>query len=159
MARLARGIRDRMRRTPPQPPQHVDSNIDEVVDSVARRYFANKREIEAIARDYVVQVVFVWQPIPFYKYDQRYHLFSREAGVNRYASVGYERVRQIVEAEDEGPDFLWCADIQERITEPLYVDYIHYTAAMSRRLAEYIGGLLTQRKLLPSEAATRSKRE
>ncbi len=159
MARLARGIRDRMRRTPLQPPQHVDSNIDEVADSVARRYFANKREIEAIARDYAVQVVFVWQPIPFYKYDQRYHLFSREAGVNRYASAGYERVRQIVEAEDEGPDFLWCADIQERITEPLYVDYIHFTAAMSRRLAEYIGGLLTQRKLLPSEAATRSKRE
>jgi hypothetical protein len=46
-----------------------------------------------------------------------------------------------------------------RVTEPLYVDNIHYTAAMSRRLAEYIGGLLTQRKLLQSEAATRSKRE
>jgi len=66
MARFARGLRDRMRRTPPQPPQHVDSDFHEVLDSVSRRYFANKREIEAIARDYGVQLAFVWQPIAFY---------------------------------------------------------------------------------------------
>ena len=44
---------------------------------------------------------------------------------------------------------LWCADFQETLTEPLYVDAVHYTERMSERLARHIAQLLAERKLLP----------
>src|SRR6266540_6365251 len=38
--------------------------------------------------------------------------------------------------------------LQQGLSEPLYVDQVHYTAAMSKRLGEEIGGAL-QRAILP----------
>jgi lysophospholipase L1-like esterase len=120
-----------------------------LLDAVIGRYLANKRQIEAVAHEFGVQPVFVWQPIPFYKYDNRYHLFSpKDPGINRDARNGYERLAAILKDEAAGADFVWSADIQERLREPLYVDSIHYTAAMSDRLARHIVGVLAERGLL-----------
>jgi hypothetical protein len=154
MTRLARVVRERLSR----PRQWGDTEHKDLIDSVVRRYIANRKEIQATARDFGVQSVFVWQPISYYKYDRRYHLDpSRDPLRNRYAEAGYERMRQIVGSVDQGPNFLWCADIQEGLTEPLYVDDVHYTAAMSHRLAEHIAGLLAERDLLPTATVTRGK--
>jgi lysophospholipase L1-like esterase len=121
----------------------------DVVEAVIARYLANKRQIEAVAHEFGVQSLFVWQPIPFYKYDNTYHLFSpKDPGINRNAKTGYERMAATLQREAAGANFVWSADIQERLKEPLYVDSIHYTAAMSDRFARHIVGLLAERGLL-----------
>jgi hypothetical protein len=40
---------------------------------------------------------------------------------------GYPLMRETVERKPLR-NFIWCADIQEGIEEPLYVDKMHYTA-------------------------------
>jgi len=37
-----------------------------------------------------------------------------------------------------GKNFSWCADIQEDLKQPLYVDSVHYSSYMSKLLAENI---------------------
>jgi lysophospholipase L1-like esterase len=116
------------------------------------RYLANRRAIAAVAAAWGVRPLFVWQPVPVYKYDLTSHLFgSYDFGLNHYSAFGYARMAERLRAEPPDPSFLWAADMQEGLHEPLYVDQVHYTAAMAKRLAEEIG-----RALLLAEAnATR----
>jgi hypothetical protein len=46
-----------------------------------------------------------------------------------------------------GDEFLWLADMQEDLAEPLYVDQVHYTGAMNRRIAEAMVAHITTRNL------------
>jgi len=46
------------------------------------------------------------------------------------------------------PRFIWAADIQQELKEPLYVDAFHYTAPMSRRLAQFLNDEIGRRQLL-----------
>ncbi len=125
----------------------------DVIARVIERYFGNKELIEAIARSHDVAVAFVWQPIPLYKYDLSYHLFANaDFGSNLFARYGYAEAAQRIEAEPPGTDFIWCADMQAGLREPLYVDKVHYTARMSRLLASTIGDELLDRGLLSSHA-------
>ncbi len=102
-----------------------------------------------VAAAWGVKPLFVWQPVPTYKYDLDYHPFgSFDFGLNHYSAFGYARMAERLPAPARGPDFLWAADMQEGVREPLYVDEIHYTAAMSRRVAEEIGTALVQRGLV-----------
>ncbi len=126
----------------------------EVIARVIERYFENKALIEAVASSRDVAVAFVWQPIPLYKYDLSYHLFANaDFGSNFFARYGYADVATRVAEEPPGDDFLWCADMQENLKEPLYVDKVHYTARMSRMLASTIGDGLIARGLVPAATA------
>lgn len=128
------------------------SNLEEayndpiLIDRVISRYLKNKNLIEAIAKGYNIKPIFVWQPIPLYKYDLKYHLFA-EGGFDRhtYSKYGYPQMAKLNEGGSLGNDFLWCADIQEWIEEPLYLDKVHYTAEMSQKLAKKITELLTEK--------------
>jgi len=120
-----------------------------LLDGRIERYLANRRLIQAIAAAYGVRPLFVWQPVPTYRYDTRYHLFGDfDLGANNYSRFGYPRMAARVLREAPGADFLWAADLQVGLREPLYVDQIHYTAAMSRRLGEAIAHALLDRGLL-----------
>lgn len=121
------------------------------------RYLVNRRLLKGAAADRGVRPLFVWQPIPTYKYDLRHHLFGTyDFGLNFYSGFGYRRLAP--RQEFLGPDALWAADIQEGVREPLYVDDIHYTAAMARRLGEIIGKALLERGILAEgPAASESK--
>jgi hypothetical protein len=120
-----------------------------MVDAVCRRYLKNKELTERVAQAYQVQACFVWQPVPSYNYDIKYHLFARE-GLGRHwrSKVGYERMAEWVRTEPAGPTFLWCADMQETRSEPLYVDIVHYSARMTELLATEITRQLLERHLL-----------
>jgi hypothetical protein len=123
----------------------------EVIARVIERYFQNKRLIEAVAGSRGMGTVFVWQPIPLYKYDLTYHLFARsDFGSNFFARYGYAEVARRVAQDPPDASFLWCADIQESLKEPLYVDKVHYTARMSRLLAGTIADQLLVRGLVPA---------
>lgn len=128
----------------PTRPTHVqDSRDDEgLVDAAANRYLDNIRQIAAVAREAGVDSVFVLQPIPYYRYDTSKHPFFEPGGVNRRAASGYGRLRELTRQEQPLPAFHWAADMQAGLHEALYVDSVHYTAAMAHRLAEWIADRL-----------------
>lgn len=114
---------------------------------VIDRYRANQRMIRALAREFGVKVVFVWQPVPTYRYDRSQQLFGFEPNVERVGR-GYPRFAKEVAATGPDPDLLWLADMQQDIHEPLYVDHVHYTAGFARTIADEIVTGIRERGLL-----------
>jgi hypothetical protein len=112
---------------------------DQVFNDLLHRLRTNRQVIEAIARQYGVRPVFVWQPIPTFKYDLPSHFaydFYRGRPFPSY-QVGhnYERLERFRPEFEKTRNFLWLADIQQGRKENLYVDEIHYTSAFSREIA------------------------
>ncbi len=125
----------------------------ELTRNLIDRYLRSKKAIEAIAVAHGISAVFVWQPVPVYGYDLKYHLLWRggQDGEQRIrAYFAYPQMAALVKQKLLGRDFLWCADVQYGVAEPLYVDAIHYSAELSRRLAACIGKLTVERKLVPA---------
>jgi hypothetical protein len=133
-------------------PQHYDDRP--LLDAVIDRYLRNKKIIEAVSAVFAVEPVFVWQPVPTYGYDFRNYPFS-EGGFGRhtYSRYGYQLMAKRFDVspnngEAFGNNFLWCADIQEGIEAPLYVDKVHYSPMFSRLLAERITVLMVEKGLI-----------
>jgi hypothetical protein len=123
-----------------------------LAENVAR-YLGNRRLVATLARAQQVPVLFVWQPIPLYDYDLDAHPFGRfDFDHNNYARFGYP---MMAEQRPPDADFFWAADLQKDLHEPLYVDQVHYTAAMNRRVAEAIGRALNERGVLKTALARR----
>lgn len=126
---------------------------DTVLDasSVIERYIASKQIVEAVASTHEVKTLFVWQPVPTYNYDLQHHLFMTDRGWRSNSGDrtrdGYREFASRI-AQDPQPGLLWLADLQQELREPLYVDQVHYTGAMSRRIAEAIAERITSGQLL-----------
>jgi len=131
------------------------------LESVADRWLANKRMIEIMAAGFGVRPIFVWQPVPVYKYDLSYHFLSHATFVRKrgpgmdpkallqnlwiHGKLGPKRVDDLADGyalmEDLrargklGSNLLWLADMQQDKRENLYVDAVHYTAAFSKEIA------------------------
>jgi hypothetical protein len=106
----------------------------------------NRRLITAVASFWHVRPLFVWQPVPTYHYDLRYHLFGDlDFGVNNCSAFGYARMADRLRHAPPASDFLWAADVQEGVRQPLYVDQVHYTAALSAVIGRVIGQALLER--------------
>lgn len=122
----------------------------DVVTHVIDRYLANTRLIEAVAQGYGVDVAFVWQPIPLYKYHlEKEQMAKFEYGTNLFARYGYRVIHKRLADYHPDRNFIWCADIQEDHHEPLYVDRVHYTARMTHLLANAIADAIVERGLVP----------
>jgi len=122
---------------------------DEVLNRVMDRYFHNLRQVEAISRAYGIIPVFVWQPIPTYRYDTRYHLFKPDRlDCHINSKVGYPMMAAHLAKIPFNPGFIWAADIQQELQKPVYIDAFHYTAPMSRRLAQFLNDEIGRRQLL-----------
>ena len=111
-----------------------------ILESVINRYLSFKKQAEGVASSFGIAPVFVWQPIPTYKYDATHHLFFPDRlGCHIHSKYGYpvmaDKVRKM---GGLGSNFIWLADMQEPFKEPLYIDAFHYTAPMSRRIAKRI---------------------
>lgn len=130
-----------------EPPS--DKPIDDaMLRRVIARYIDNMRQVKAVSEAYGITPVFVWQPIPTYKYDVGHHLFyPNQLGCHINSKVGYSIMASFADKTPLGNSFIWAADIQETLAEPLYVDAFHYTAPMSRRIAEFINATVRERGL------------
>jgi len=118
-----------------------------VLNTVAERWLANKKMIESLGAAYGVRTIFVWQPIPMYKYDLRYHFFLHsDKGFGGFvrAKYGYAVMDGLREQGRLGPDVLWLADMQQEKRENLYVDSVHYSAAFSQEIAGRIFDYMQQ---------------
>lgn len=121
-----------------------------VIPEVISRYKTNKDIIEAICGKFGIKTMFVWQPVAVYKYDQRYNLFNKfdYIGFLPYIKLGYEAIAKEYHVGAFGANFLWLADMQENLKEPLYADALHYSAKMSKLIADHISTALVERNLL-----------
>ena len=53
------------------------------LETVLDRYINNIRQVEAVGKQFGIQSYFIWQPIPTYAYDPKYHMFSQTINVTR----------------------------------------------------------------------------
>lgn len=160
--RAARSVRNRVRSTAQAPSDMQDKRAqdlnrlaqtgDEIDRQRVERYVRNKRLTEALCRGCNITPLFVWQPCPFYKYDHQYHLFFAEPynqTRHKYAVAYSVLAKRTQENPSEyATTFLWLADVQEGIREPLYVDLWHYSAKFSEQIAVAIAQELWKRNLL-----------
>jgi hypothetical protein len=133
---------DQNRWTNPQPQRPIRDTDPGLLESIADRWLANKKMIEAIAKDFGVQTIFVWQPVPAYKYDTRYDPFFHSYPVYTRCRHGYALMDRLRAEGKLGADVLWLADLQQDKQENLYVDTAHYNAAFSKEIATQICGFL-----------------
>lgn len=154
MARLANDLRGRLsaaQEAASNPPPDLD---DEAVNqAVIDRWFANKAMIEAVARAYGVEVLFVWQPVPTYHYDLAYHpMVDRNPAsfaLHARSAYGYPLMRDVLsEGGARTENILDLSDIQADRQERLYVDVVHYSPAFSEEIAGHIGEALLDGALL-----------
>lgn len=123
-------------------------NDEKLIKKAIGRYLSNKRIVETLANAYNVKVLFVWQPVPTYKYDLKYHIFSG-MGFGRflYSKYGYVYMADFVKKNNLGKNFLWLADIQENVKKSLYVDIDHYSGEFSRNVAKEIYNFIVNNPL------------
>jgi lysophospholipase L1-like esterase len=132
---------------PPGDATHEGTD-QETALTICRRYLRNRDLIAAMARAYGVKTVFVWQPVPTYKYDLKYHPFRADlAGVHDFSHMGYETMAQLRQTSPPPTNELWLADMQETAHELLYVDAVHYSPKMCERIASEIERFLRERSL------------
>lgn len=162
IARLARSIRYRT-----QPPVRPDpGSLPTLASQVIETYRQNKKMVEALCAAHGIAPVFVWQPIPRYKYDLKYFPWyaTLPNHTHEVHAVGYVQMQALFDRDMLGTNFLWCADLQANERECLYLDIHHYTAKFSEKFADAIGRMSFEKGLLkrgPSSrqpAATRSSR-
>jgi hypothetical protein len=118
-------------------------------DLVIERYLRTKAAIEARAAAADIPVVMVWQPVPTYGYDLRHHVFDGNFGPHELTRLGYPQMHERLRKDPAGENFVWCAEIQRGLAELLYVDKVHYSPAMSARVAQCIVDNLVERGLVP----------
>jgi hypothetical protein len=127
------------------------SGIDKVkrggFQRMCESYLTNKQLIEQCCKVHGVIPIFVWQPVPGYKYQMKYHLFARQERVLNQGEF-YTTMYEQIQKRPPDPHFIWCADIQENATECLYCDHVHYTSSFTKTLAEKIVHESLERKLL-----------
>lgn len=123
---LAYAIRSRIQNTD-------DEDLDRVID----RYSANVAIAEAISDKYGILPVFVWQPVPVYRYRMDIHPYAIP---NEHLRVGlaYPRMAERVAKSKPARNFVWCADVFENSQTPQYVDSVHYTAEGNGDIAKCI---------------------
>lgn len=102
---------------------------------------------EAVAASFNVKPIFVWQPVPLYKYNPKLRLFP-VLDEHRRHEFGYPVMAEATKRRDMGSNFVWCADIQERYTQPMYIDSVHYNIEMNENVAACIHDQVVGRELL-----------
>jgi hypothetical protein len=121
------------------------------IEIVIERYFRFKNMVEAVAQRFGITPIFVWQPVPLYKSDPKLRLFPVKDDHRRH-EFGYPAMAQTVAARDMGNHFVWCADVFEHETKPVYLDSVHYTVDGNETVAGCVAQAIVQRRLLDTTA-------
>lgn len=113
---------------------------------ICRRYLRNRDLVAAMARAYGVKTVFVWQPVPTYRFNMENYPFRDElAATHSLTHTGYQIMAELRQTNSPPANELWLADMQQGATEPLYVDAVHYSPKMCDRIAGEIARFMRGR--------------
>src|SRR5262249_28258331 len=103
---------------------------------VIERYLTNKAMAQGIAAEFGIEAIFVWQPVPLYRYDLRLHPFPILAQHRRHR-YGYPMMAEYVRRH-EMKNLVWCADLGGGASAMVYSDQVHSLAPFNRKIAECI---------------------
>jgi hypothetical protein len=132
------------------PPNQSQQRSDEVIE----RWMSNRRIIEDVAAGKGTKLVFVWQPVPMYKYDFIYHILNGlPAAQSLFAAeklvpLIFPRLERLNQEGALGKDFLYLGNIQQNKKENLYVDVHHYTYGFSKDISARIGASMKSKGLI-----------
>jgi len=115
--------------------------------AVLDRYAANAKLIRGVCRQFGIRPLFVWQPVPCYRYEGPAESHGDAAPLIECVQQGYALMSNRRDFDDD--EFLWLADMQAGRTENLYVDADHYTSAFSGEIAGRIAQHLLVKGFLP----------
>jgi len=155
LERMWRWVGKRLAGEAASAPEGADSPLPEharpeTLERLIGRWFDNRDLIRLMARQHDVPVLFIWQPVSSYKIgSQALPLGQVDMGPHAYAGLGYEMMAERLGGRSPEPDFIWCADIQEGVDEPLFVDAVHYNARMSELIAACIADRVARGALRP----------
>ncbi len=126
------------------------SRLPEITNFVIERYLQNKTAIETLSAKSSTKCLFVWQPVPVYKYDLKYDPFGTpwDQRFHWGLPVVYPEIERMEAQGKLGQDFLNLSAIQENKSENLYVDAGHYTPEFSQDIARQIQVFAAKQKLL-----------
>ena len=111
-----------------------EEDTQRIVDYVLSRYKKNLEMIQSICRLYGIKFIFVWQPVPFYKYKKPFHKkFPHEIDGPHWEKV-YSSVADYMHNEN----FLDLADIFAQTQGKVYVDDVHYNEYANEKIASKI---------------------
>jgi hypothetical protein len=156
VGRLARGIARRLSTTE-ESPLVLSLKDDDLNTAVVSRYLANKKLTEATAQACGVATLFVWQPVSTYHYDQKDHLFGDVTRKHAYVRPGYIQMARWLARCPTADNFLYLADMQQDMPDPLYVDRVHYTGKFCQLIATSIGNAFLERGDLDYGTETESR--
>ncbi len=125
------------------------------LETIIRRYFANQRIASGVSEAFGIESVFIWQPVPLYQHNLKFHPFLIQDG-HRRVRYGYPRMKKLVERSPPSANFAWCADLHRGRAQILYVDQVHYNPTLSRDVAECVSQKVMSSHLI--EKVLRRKR-
>jgi hypothetical protein len=156
VGRLARGLRARLVPSPPPTAEQL-ARERPGPEAVIADWARSAQRVERLAKAYGVRTLFVWQPVPFYKYDLSQHLLldsiSQAFMIPARMRRGYELLDGERKRRDPVEHFLWLADIQEGRRENLYLTDMHYRPVLAEQIADRISAALRERGLLACQPA------
>jgi hypothetical protein len=132
LGRAARWLRERGAShapAPPPPPSREDAEL------IFDNYLENQRLIAGAAAGAGVAAYFFWQPNPVYAYDLSRHLF---AGRSNAADDALHALVYEAMARRGAAGVVDLSGLFRDYPAPAYVDFIHYSPAACRRIAEAI---------------------
>jgi hypothetical protein len=101
---------------------------------VVNRYKNNLRIIRSLCREYGIKCYFIWQPVPFYKYDRSLHrTFPYEGPIPKHWSTTYKMMKYY-----SSPDFLYLGELLAHVREKVFVDDVHYNEKFNAKIAAAI---------------------
>ncbi len=113
-----------------------DSDTESMIDNIVSVYTANLTILDAICREYRVNCYFVWQPVPWYKYDRK---LLRDPSIQ--LSLIWEKVYSAMEAVRR-ENFLYLGNMLEASSQKGFVDQLHYNERVNEQIARRISELL-----------------
>lgn len=137
-----RAIRDIHRVAYADEPRGLPVGDNAVYEQIIQRYMTNREIIKALAEQFGIKTVFVWQPIPSYGYDLSYHPFMDER--NEYMHLGYAYFAEMRGTWSQWDDFLYLADLLEDYDRPAFVDAVHYTSEVTKMIADRIAQFISE---------------
>lgn len=158
LGRAFTSLQQRIQAYLPNPSRHISSIDQETAEyndpvelnQIIEVYLKNKKITQITAEEFGVKTLFVWQPVPLYNYNLSYNPFGEyvrtENDTPLYSKYTYPIMNK--KRADLGNNFLWAADLQASSTEPLYVDAVHYTPILAKKIAELISQALIVKNYL-----------
>ena len=143
MVRFARGLSARffsrsISSLPDQPdsdhpsPSVFSDDADSTAQEIVSIYTANVTILQAVCQTYRVKCSFIWQPVPFYRYDPKL-LYHPPKQFKPHWEKVYSKMKTF------HPDnFLYLGDILEGVSEKAYVDQVHYNERANELIARKI---------------------